>query len=127
MLIRRPTAPSARIPGPLGAVLGLPVGAATALGAWPFGGGPVVGLVLIIAAALWLGSATTAVGGVIAAVQMWGCYDGFVLHRLGTLHDGRADLLALGMAAGAALVAHAVTRAVIVASRHARAGVALRR
>jgi len=45
-----------------------------------------------------------------------------VLHRLGTLAGGRADLVALGAAAGTALAARAVT----VAVRHDRPSVAPR-
>ena len=118
---RRDPAPPA-VPGAVGAVLGLPLGAVAALGAWVFGGGAATGLTLALAAAVWLGTATSVLGGVVAAAQTWACYDGFVLHRFGTLQGGRADLVALGVIAAAALVTGGVIRAV----RHTRTSVALR-
>jgi hypothetical protein len=81
--------------------------------AWGFGGSPTTGLVLATAAAVTLGAMTIAPGAVVAAVLCWACYDGFVLHSLGTLEGGHADLVALAVVVAAALAAQlvgAVTR-----------------
>ena len=76
--------------------------------AWVFGGSPTTGLVLATAAAVTLGAMATAPGAVVAAVLSWACYDGFVLHSLGTLEDGHADLVALAVVVLGALAAQLV-------------------
>jgi hypothetical protein len=106
----------------MGGALGLPAGAAAALVAWTFGGGATTGLVLAALAAAWLGALTTPPGAVVAAAQCWACFDGFVVHRFGSLGGGRADLLALAVVAGAGL---AVAAAATVVRRH-RVGSATR-
>jgi hypothetical protein len=112
-----PDAPGPIVPGGVGAVLGLPAGAVAALVAWAFGGAPVAGVVLAAAAAATLAAVTTPLGALGAAALCWACADGFVLHRFGTLGDGRADLLALAAVAAAAAVAYLVGATV----RHVRA------
>jgi hypothetical protein len=102
--------------GAVGGVLGLPAGAVAAIAAWAFGGDHTTGLVFAAAAAVILASMTTTVGAAVTASLSWACYDGFVLHRFGTLDGGRADLTALGIVAGAALTARAVAAVV----RHVR-------
>lgn len=105
------------LPGAVGGVLGLPAGAVAAMAAWAFGGSPTTGLVLATAAAVTLGAIATTPGAVLAAALCWACYDGFVLHSLGTLEGGRADLVALAVVVGAAVAAQLVG----ALTRHARA------
>jgi K+-sensing histidine kinase KdpD len=95
--------------GAVGGVLGLPAGAVAAIAAWAFAGDPTTGLVFAAGAAVLLAAMTTTVGAVVTASLSWACYDGFVLHRFGTLEGGRGDLIALGIVLGAALAARAVT------------------
>lgn len=92
-----------RLPGPVGAVLGLPAGVAAAVLTWLLGGSPTLGLVLTAAAAAWLGSRTTPLAALVAAALSWASYDGFVLHRFGVLEAGSPDLVALVIVAAAAL------------------------
>jgi K+-sensing histidine kinase KdpD len=108
--------------GAVGGVLGLPAGAGAAIAAWAFGGDPTIGIVLAAGAAIALATLTTTVGAVIAGALCWACYDGFVLHRFGTLDGGRADLVALGVVVVAAVAARVVAAAV----RHARTTAAVR-
>jgi hypothetical protein len=102
--------------GPVGGVLGLPAGAVAAIAAWVFAGDHTTGLVLAAAAAVILAAMTTTVGAVVTASLTWACYDGFVLHRFGTLEGGRGDLIALGIVVGAALAARGAAAVV----RHVR-------
>ena len=102
--------------GPVGGVLGLPAGAVAAIAAWAFAGDHTTGLVFAAAAAVILAAMTTTVGAVVTASLSWACYDGFVLHRFGTLDIGHGDLIALGIVVGAALAA----RAGAAIGRHAR-------
>jgi hypothetical protein len=105
------------LPGAVGGVLGLPAGAVAAMAAWALGGSPTTGLVLATAAAATLGAIATTPGAVVAATLCWACYDGFVLHTLGTLEGGRADLVALAVVVVAALAAQLVG----AVTRHAQA------
>ena len=102
--------------GAVGGVLGLPAGAVAAITAWAFAGDHTTGLVFAAAAAVILAAMTTTVGAVVTASLSWACYDGFVLHRFGTLESGRGDLIALGIVVGAALAARTVAAVV----RHVR-------
>ncbi len=95
------------VPGPVGAVLGLPAGAVAALVAWAFGGSPVAGAVFAAAAAATIAALSTAAGALGAAALCWACADGFVLNRFGVLGGGRTDLVALAVVAGAATLAFA--------------------
>ncbi|MCH6170496.1 hypothetical protein [Pseudonocardia alaniniphila] len=117
MLAPRPTtgdtAPAQPLmSGPVGGVLGLPAGAVAAIAAWAFAGDHTMGLVFAAAAAVTLAAMTTTVGAVVTASLSWACYDGFVLHRFGTLEGGRGDLIALGIVVGAALTARAAAAVV---------------
>ncbi len=96
------------VSGPSGAALGLPAGAAGALLTWTLGGDPTIGLVLAAATAVWLAALTTPLGALVAAAQCWACFDGFVVHRLGTLEGGPVDIVAFGIVACAAVAAQAV-------------------
>lgn len=101
-----PDAPGPVVPGAVGAVLGLPVGAGAALVTWALGGAPIAGIVLAAVAAATLAAVTTPIGAIGAAALCWACVDGFVLNRFGTLGDSRADLLALGIIAASAVAAY---------------------
>jgi hypothetical protein len=102
--------------GAVGGVLGLPAGAVAAIAAWAFAGDHTIGLAFAAAVAVILAAMTTTVGAVVTASLSWACYDGFVLHRFGTLDSGRVDLSALGIVVGTALAARAVAAVV----RHVR-------
>jgi K+-sensing histidine kinase KdpD len=104
------------MPGAVGGVLGLPAGAIAAIAAWAFAGDHTTGLVFAAGAAVILASMTTTVGAVVTASLCWACFDGFVLHRFGTLDGGRDDLVALGIVVAAALAARAIAAVV----RHIR-------
>ncbi len=104
------------VPAGVGGALGLPAGAAAALLADVVGTGPTGGLVLAAAVAAVLGAVTSPRGALVAAAQVWACWDGFVLHRLGTLQADGADLAGIAAVAGVALVA-----SVLVAVRARRA------
>ncbi|WP_433558555.1 hypothetical protein ACQPWY_08575 [Pseudonocardia xinjiangensis] len=113
MLAPRPTHGTAVptppvLPGAVGGVLGLPAGAVAVMVTWVYGGSPTTGLVLATAAAVTLGAMATTPGAIVAAVLSWACYDGFVVHSLGTIEAGRADLVALAVVVVAALAAHLV-------------------
>lgn len=94
----------------MGAALGLPVGVAAALATWLLGGDHTVGLVLATAAAAWVASQTTVAAALVATLQCWACFDGFVLHRLGSLESGPADVAALALIAAAALATRTASR-----------------
>lgn len=93
-----------RVPGPLGAGLGLPVGLAAVFLTWSVGGNPTAGLVLASIAAAAVAAVTTIPGGTVAGGLCWACYDGFVVNRLGTLTVGQAELVAFAIVVTTALV-----------------------
>jgi hypothetical protein len=106
--------------GAVGGALGLPAGAVAAIAAWAFDGNPTTGIVLAAVAAMALAALTTTTGAVVTGALSWACYDGFVLHRLGTLEAGRADLVALGVVVVAAVAAQLVGAVVRHAGRERR-------
>lgn len=103
-----------RLPGMTGSALGLGSAiAATVLGkvldaAFGVGSRPVLGLVLLAAVAVGVGSVTTVAGALGCAAQCWGMYSGFVLHGFGELRldpSSRFALLLLtGLAVGASVL-----------------------
>jgi K+-sensing histidine kinase KdpD len=113
-----PVRPS--LSGAVGGVLGLPAGAVAALTAWAFAGDHTTGLVFAALAAITLAALTTTIGAAVAACLCWACFDGFVLHRFGTLEASRNDLLALGVVLGAALAVRGVAAAVRYAGTSGR-------
>jgi hypothetical protein len=106
--------------GAVGGVLGLPAGAVAAIAAWAFDGNPTTGIVLAAVAAMALAALTTTTGAVVSGALSWACYDGFVLHRFGTLEGGRADLVALGVVVVAVVAAQLVGAVVRHAGRERR-------
>jgi hypothetical protein len=80
-----------RLPGMTGSALGFGTAiAATVLdkvldAAFGVGSRPLLGLALLAAVALGVGSVTTVVGALACAAQCWGMYSGFVLHGFGEL------------------------------------------
>jgi hypothetical protein len=106
--------------GAVGGVLGLPAGAVAAFAAWAFDGNPTTGIVLAAVGAMALAALTTTTGAVVAGALSWACYDGFVLHRFGTLEGGRADVVALGVVVVAAVAARLVGAVVRHAGRARR-------
>jgi hypothetical protein len=125
VLAPRPAAGDATPSGPVlsgavGGALGLPAGVVAAFAAWAFDGNPTTGIVLAAVAAMALAALTTTTGAVVAGALSWACYDGFVLHRFGTLEGGRADLVALGVVVAAAVAAQLVGAVVRHAGRERR-------
>lgn len=114
-----------RLPGTAGSALGFGSAvAATVLGAvlgrvFDADSRPVLGLALLAAVAVGVGSMTTVAGALACAAQCWGMYSGFVLHGFGELRldpvSRFALLLLLGLGVGASVLGLAVG---VVLDRH---------
>ncbi|WP_433507099.1 hypothetical protein ACQP04_11840 [Pseudonocardia halophobica] len=89
-----------------GLLLGLPAAVGAQVVAWACDPADVAvgGLALAALAAGLAATATSTGGAVVAGTVGWAVYDGFAAHRLGELHAGAADVRALLVVVGAALV-----------------------
>jgi hypothetical protein len=96
----------APVPAGMGLVLGFLAGITAVVVAWLLGEDRVgvVGLALAVLAAATVAFFTTPAGATAAAAMCWAYYDGFALHRLGELRFAVADLQALAMIGGVAVV-----------------------
>lgn len=103
---RPSTLPSAPPACAGGLLLGLPAAVGAQVVAWACDPAEVAvgGLVLAALAAGLVATAASTVGAVVAGTVGWAVYDGFAAHRLGELHAGAADVRALLVVVGAALV-----------------------
>ena len=94
----------------VGAALGLPAGAVTALVTCGLGGALGLGIALAAVVAAAISMVTTGPGALLGAAQCWACIDGFVVNRFGELRADRTDLIAL-----AVVLTTAVAAALLVA------------
>jgi hypothetical protein len=96
----------APVPAGMGLVLGFLAGITAVVAAWLLGEEQVtvVGLVLSTLAAAAVSFFTTPAGATASAAMCWAYYDGFALNRLGELHFAAADLRALAVIGGTAVV-----------------------
>ena len=78
--------------------LGLPAGVTAVLVGWLLGGHP--GVVLMLTTVAAVGARTAPRAALAAGAVCWACYDGFVLHGLGVLDAGTADLVSLTVSSG---------------------------
>ncbi|MCE0763634.1 hypothetical protein LWC35_12065 [Pseudonocardia kujensis] len=108
---RHRAAPPSGPPGCAGGLLlGVPAAVGAQVVAWACDpadvgvGVGVGGLVLAALAAGLVATATSTAGAAVAGAVGWAVYDGFSAHRLGELQTGPADLRALVVVVGAALV-----------------------
>lgn len=114
-----------RLPGLTGSALGFGAAiAATVLdkvldAAFGLGSSPMLGLALLAAVALGVGSMTTLAGALAGAAQCWGMYSGFVLHGFGELRLDPSSRIALLLLVGLAVVASVLGLALgIVLDKH---------
>jgi hypothetical protein len=87
----------------VGAALGLPAGAVTALVTCGLGGALGLGIALAAVVAAAISMVTTGPGALLGAAQCWACIDGFVVNRFGELRADRTDLVALAVVVTAAV------------------------